>query len=70
MTDKIFFLIQCYFAISITMTTWLVLLRFPQEMEMAKRYKRNIEWGYLFKNFVILCIGFPIIAMYYGLKEF
>lgn len=70
MTDKIIFLIQCYFAISITMSICLILCRFPQELRLAKRYKQNIEWDYLLKKFVILCICFPIMAMYYGLKEF
>ena len=71
--DKIIFLIQVYFCISILCTLILVSLRLPQEIKLIKQsrskrtYKDNL---YFIKNVLIMLVGFPIIAFYYGLKEF
>lgn len=71
--DKIIFLIQVYFTISFMCTFVLLVYRLPQEMKLAKKYKTKRTYKdnlYFIKNVVIMLLGFPIIAFYYGIKEF
>lgn len=73
MLEKFIFLLQVYFVISTTATLILFAIRLPKEFEMAKRYKLKRRWRdnlSLFMTFITLFVGFPIIAMYYGIKEF
>lgn len=71
MTDKIIFLIQVYFTISFVCTFILLCDRVPQELKYRKIYKRTYKDNLVFiRNVVILLIGFPIIAFWYGIKEF
>lgn len=73
MLDKIIFLIQVYFALSFICTFILICNRLPYEIRLLKQnkikrtYKDNLAF---IKNIVIMLVGFPVIAFYYGLKEF
>lgn len=69
--QKIIFLIQVYFIISFICTFILLCNRLPQEIKLTKKYKRTYKDSLAFiKNVIIMLVGFPIIAFYYGLKEF
>lgn len=69
--DKIIFLIQTYFVISFTCTFILLLNRVPKEVKYWKKYKRTYKDNLHFIGItLLLLVGFPIIAFYYGLKEF
>lgn len=71
MLDKFLFLIQVYFTVSFICTFILLCDRLPHEIKLIKKYKRTYKDNLAFiKNVVILLIGFPIIAFYYGIKEF
>lgn len=71
MSEKLIFLIQVYFFISFTCTFILLCLRVPSEMKYWKKYKRTYKDNLHFIGIVLLMlVGFPIIAFYYGLKEF
>ena len=71
MSEKIIFLIQVYFIISFVCTFILLCDRVPQELKYWKIYKRTYKDNLVFiRNVVILLIGFPIIAFWYGIKEF
>lgn len=71
MLEKIIFLIQVYFTISFICTFILLCDRLPHEIKLTKKYKRTYKDNLAFvRNVVILLIGFPIIAFYYGIKEF
>lgn len=71
MEDKILFLVQVYFCISFLCTFILLCDRLPREIKLCKKYKRTYKDNLHFiKNVIIMLIGFPIIAFYYGLKEF
>lgn len=71
MQDKLIFLIQIYFTISFLCTFILICLRLPSEISLWKKYKYNFKDLLAFlKNVFIMLTGFPLIAIYYGLKEF
>lgn len=71
MPEKIIFLIQVYFILSFICTFILLCCRLPEEIKLTKKYKRTYKDILCFiKNVVILLIAFPILAFYYGLKEF
>lgn len=71
MHDKIEFLFQVYFLFSFICTFVLLCDRLPEEIRLTKKYKRTYKDNLVFiRNVIILLIGFPIIAMYYGIKEF
>lgn len=71
MVDKLIFLIQVYFVISFLCTFILISLRLPSEIYLWKKYNYSFKDLLAFlRNVFIMLIGFPIIAFYYGLKEF
>ena len=73
MLEKFIFLLQVYFIISATATLILFAIRLPHEFRLAKKYKWKRSWKdnlSMIMTFTILFVGFPIIAMYYGIKEF
>lgn len=71
MPEKIIFLIQVYFILSFICTFILLCCRLPKEIKLIKKYKITYkDVLYFVKNVAILLITFPILAFYYGLKEF
>ena len=71
MIEKFLFLIKIYFILSFICTLILLFFRLPEEIRLAKKYKRTYKDNLAFiKNVIILLVGFPIIAFYYGIKEF
>ena len=73
MLEKFIFLLQVYFVISATATLILFAIRLPHEFRLAKKYKWKRNWKdnlSMVMTFIILLAGFPIIAIYYGIKEF
>lgn len=67
MQEKIIFVIQFYFCISIMCTLIILGLRLPKEIKMLKRtWKDNLCFA---RNIIILLLFFPIIAFWYGIKE-
>lgn len=71
MADKLIFLMQVYFTISFLCTFILIYLRLPSEKYLWHKYRYSFKDMLAFlRNIFIMLIGFPIIAFYYGLKEF
>lgn len=69
--EKIIFLMQIYFAVSILGSLIVLIGAIPAELRMRRKYKRTwLDNLSFIKNILILFFGFPIIAFYFGVKEF
>lgn len=72
MLEKIIFLIQFYFCVSIMCTLIFLGLQLPEEIKILKIYKIKRTWKdnlCFARNIIILLLFFPIIAFWYGIKE-
>lgn len=69
--EKIIFLMQIYFTVSILGSLIILIRAIPAELRINRKYKRTWLDNLAFiKNILILFFGFPIIAFYFGIKEF
>lgn len=70
MLDKILFVTELYFIISIGGTFLVLLRQLPVEIKLIKKYGyKKSDILFLIKNVICLFLFLPIICFYFGFKE-